>query len=339
MRAFYIEEAGRYSYKSIPEPEITAGEVLIRINRVGLCGTDLKIYEGKNPLVSYPRMIGHEISGTIVDLGAQVADSLQKGMRVAVYPGTHCGKCNACRQGRYNTCRDNEIYGVQRDGALVEYLSVPADKVFPSDSLSLQELALVEPLAVGMHAVSRSNVASGETLAVFGTGMIGLSVIAGAADQGAHVIAIDIDDEKLQIAKQAGAHYTVNSRVENLHSALRDLTSGEGPQIMVEAVGLPHTFRAAVEEVAFAGRVIYIGWVNGEVNYDTSYFVKKELDIRGSRTSLPEDFRTGMDLLEQRKFPAKKVVGQVVPFSETGKILEEWHSNPAAVYKIQIELM
>lgn len=338
MRAFFINSPRKYKLGAVPRPEPAEDEVLIQVKRMGLCGTDLKIYEGKNPLVSYPRIIGHEVGATIVEVGDRVARDLREGMNVAVYPGTHCGECSACQVGRYNCCRKNEIYGVQRNGALTEYLAVPEEKVYPSDSLSLEELALIEPLAVGMHAVSRSDVTAGESMAVFGTGMIGLSVIAGAADRGAEVIGIDIDDEKLEVAEEAGANHVINSRTEDLHMRLSDITDGEGPRITLEAIGLAETFRTAVEEVAFAGRVIYLGWVSGDVTYDTSPFIKKELDIRGSRNSMPEDFRNSIDLLERGKFPVERVIGSVVTLDETGEAIEAWSADPASVYKIQVSM-
>src|SRR6185369_807500 len=184
-----------------------------------------------------------------------------------------------------------------------ELLAVPWEKLYTSDKLSLREMALVEPLTIGYHAVVRGRVAPGDTVGVFGCGAIGIGVIAAAASRGATVIAIDVDDAKLALAQKVGARHGFNSACDDLHAALQKLTDGEGPRVMIEAVGLPATFRAAVEEVCFAGRVVYIGYSKRPVEYDTRHFVQRELDVMGSRNALPDDFRAVIACLETGCFP------------------------------------
>ena len=229
-----------------------------------MCGTDLNSYRGKNPLITYPRVIGHEIAATVLE----GTSAIPAGTRVTVSPYTNCGKCAACLQGRLNACQFNQTYGVQRDGAMTELLSVPEHKVYPS-SLPLQDLCLTEPLTVGMHAVARARVTAPDTVAVFGCGGVGLGAIAGAAFRGARTIAIDLDDEKLQTAEAAGASHLIHSGRDSVHQLLQELTGGMGPHVIIEAIGLPQTFRSAVEEVAFAGRVVYIGYAKEPVSYET----------------------------------------------------------------------
>ena len=188
MTAFTITAPGKSEFREIPAPVPTAEEVLIRVCLVGCCGSDLSTFRGLNPLVSYPRIPGHEISGIIEAVGAEVPSAWQPGLAVTLSPYTQCGECAACRQQRPNCCRRNQTLGVQRDGALTEFIAVPWRKLFSSPALGLRELVLVEPLTVGGHAVARGQVAVGDTVCVLGCGAIGLGAIAGAAFRGARAI-------------------------------------------------------------------------------------------------------------------------------------------------------
>jgi threonine dehydrogenase-like Zn-dependent dehydrogenase len=259
-------------------------------------------------------------------------------MDVTLSPYTQCGECSACRQQRPNCCRRNQTLGVQRDGALTEFIVAPWNKLFASPALGLRELALVEPLTVGGHAAARGQVQAGDTVCVLGCGAIGLGAVAGAAFRGARVLAVDIDAAKLALASQAGASHTLDSSRCDLHAELQALTQGEGPDVVIEAIGLPATFTAAVDEVAFAGRVVYIGYAKHPVEYQTKLFVQKELDIRGSRNALPADFTAVIRLLEARRFPLAEVVTRVYPFRQAGQALADWHAVPAAFTKILIEM-
>jgi threonine dehydrogenase-like Zn-dependent dehydrogenase len=338
MRAFVIDRPGETSLVDISEPAIGEQDVLLRVRTVGFCGTDLSTFRGANPLVSYPRIPGHELGCTIEALGAAVPAEFQVGQNVLVHPYQNCGQCSACRQNRPNACRDNQTMGVQREGGMTELIAVPCEKLYTSSKLSLREMALVEPLTIGYHAVMRGRVAAGETVGVFGCGAIGIGVIAAAAGKGATVIAIDVADEKLALAKKVGAAHTVNSANGELHGALQELTDRQGPSVMIEAVGLPATFRAAVEECAFAGRVVYIGYSKKLVEYDTRHFVQRELDVLGSRNALADDFRAVIAYLESGLMPVADVITRTVSLDEAGAALAEWDANPGAVCKIQVEI-
>jgi threonine dehydrogenase-like Zn-dependent dehydrogenase len=233
---------------------------------------------------------------------------------------------------------NNETLGVQRDGALCEFATAPVEKLIASEKLSLQELALVEPLTVGFHAVGRGQVSETDTVAVIGCGAIGLGVIAGAKFRGARVIAIDIEDSKADVAKACGAAEFVNSRTHNVHERLEELTEGHGPDVIIEAVGHPMTYRLAVEEVCFAGRVVYIGWAKSPIEFDTKWFVLKELDIRGSRNALPSDFRDVISMLEAGDFPLDAVITKTVSLDGAAAALNAWSADPASITKIQVNL-
>ena len=337
MKAFIIKAPGQSAIGEIAPAAPGDGEVLLQTRMVGFCGTDLSTFRGKNPLVSYPRIPGHEIAATIVDAGKGAPAHLRAGLNVTVSPYNNCGRCAACLRGRSNACLRNETLGVQRDGAMKEFFTVPWQKAHVAEGLSLRELSPVEPLAVGFHSVSRGRVQSSDKVAVIGCGTVGLGAIAAAARAGASVIAIDLDDRKLELAKQAGAHYPVHSGNEPLHEQLLDLTNGHGPDVVIEAVGTPDTFRTAVEEVAATGRVVYIGWAKEAVTYETKLFILKELDIMGSRNSLTE-FPDVIDMLQRRQFPVESTISRTVRLAEAGDALRAWSEAPQAYNKILVEM-
>lgn len=343
MKAFVITDPGKTDIVEIEEPRPGAGDVLLRVHTVGFCGSDLNTFRGKNPMVTYPRIPGHEIAATIETVGTGVPDRLKPRMTVTVAPYTSCGGCAACLRGRSNACSDNRTMGVQRDGAMTEYIVVPWQKVYPSAELSLHELALVEPLTVGFHAVNRGRVTPDDVVAVLGCGAIGLGAVAAAAHLGARVIAVDVDDAKLALATKTGATHMINSATEPLHERLEEAVAGTtenrigGPDVIIEAVGLPATYRAAVEEVAFTGRVVCIGYAKAPVEFETKLFVQKELDVRGSRNALGE-FADVIEMLESARFPVDDVVTKVVPFDKAGDILRAWDADPALFTKILVSL-
>src|SRR6201999_1199504 len=248
-----------------------------------------------------------------------------------------CGRCPACLRGRPNACQFNETLGVQRNGAMTEYIAVPAAKLYPA-RLSIKELCLVEPLTVGFHAVGRGRVTAQDAVAVFGCGGVGLGAIAASGFRGARTIAVDLDDAKLTLAMHAGATHTINTSREPLHERLLELTGGRGPDVIIEAIGLPQTFRSAVDEVAFTGRVVYIGYAKEPVAYETRLFVQKELDILGSRNALPEDFREVIAMLEAGRFPVDEAVSTEISMAEVPLILERWSGSPADFRKIMVQV-
>jgi threonine dehydrogenase-like Zn-dependent dehydrogenase len=226
---------------------------------------------------------------------------------------------------------------VQRDGALAEYVSIPANKLYAAQ-LNLEELCLVEPLTVGCHAVARAQVTSKDVVAIFGCGGVGLGAVAASAFRGATTVAIDIDDRKLAIASRAGAAHLIHSQRQNPAEVLAELSGGDGPDVVIEAVGLAETFRAAVELVAFTGRVVYIGYAKEPVTYETRLFVQKELNILGARNAIPEDFRQAIQMLEQHRFPVDAAISTLAPMDQTPELLQAWSVDPGRFTKIMITL-
>ena len=337
MKAIKISKPGELLLSEIEAPHPADGEVLLQMQYVGFCGSDLSTYLGKNPMVEYPRIPGHEISGVIKELGEGVPGDFAVGDAVTAVPYTNCGTCPSCRRGRSYACRENQTLGVQRDGAMQEYMTVPWQKILPAPKLNELELAMVEPLTVGFHAIQRGRVEESDVVMVLGCGMIGAGAIAGAALRGATVIAVDIDEHKLELAKDLGAKFTINSLTSDLHLELLGLTSGDGPDVVVEAAGNPLTYRAAVDEVAFTGRVICIGYAASEVSFATKLFVQKEIDIMGSRNATQEDFKAVISYLEKHSFPLDLMITEKVKPENAGRALKQWAGNPGKVMKILVD--
>jgi threonine dehydrogenase-like Zn-dependent dehydrogenase len=334
VKALVLKNAGNASVESIRDPERSDEEILLKVRMVGFCGSDLNSFRGLNPLVSYPRILGHEVCATVIESNS---NAFSAGTDVPLNPYTSCGKCASCRRGRPNSCQFNQTLGVQRDGALKEFIVMPRNKLYPA-KLTPKELCLVEPLTVGFHAIARGRVTADDTVAIFGCGGVGLGAIAASRARGATTICIDVDDEKLEVARASGGTHTINSSREQLHNRLLNMTDGRGPDVVVEAVGTPSTFRAAAEEVAFTGRVVYIGYTKEPVTYETKLFVQKELDVLGSRNALPDDFQSVIRLLEARKFPVEQVVSLVVPLQEAANALRSWSENPPRFTKVLVSL-
>lgn len=337
MKAIQIPVPADLRVVDIEKPEVKSGEVLLKIKYVGFCGSDLNTFLGRNPMVKLPVIPGHEVGATIEAVGTDVPAGFMVDMPVTVNPYTNCGTCAACRNGRVNACEHNETFGVQRNGAMSEYLSLPWQKVIPADGISPRDCALIEPMSVGFHAVSRGQITDIDTVLVIGCGMIGIGAIVRAALRGATVIAVDLDDDKLALAKRIGADYTINSKTENLHERLQVITDGLGPDVVIEAVGSPATYIMAVNEVAFTGRVVCIGYAKSEVTFQTKYFVQKELDIRGSRNALPEDFRAVVRYLQQGDCPLEEFISNIVHPEETLNAMQQWSAAPGKVFRILVK--
>ena len=336
MKAAKILKPGVVNIVELDKPKVGTEEILIKLKALGLCGSDLKTYQGQNQMVIYPRIPGHEIAGEIVQTGENVSSEFQVGQLVTVSPYSSCGKCVACRQGRVNCCPDNQTLGVQRDGAAVEFITVPYNKVFLVGDLPAEQIACIEPLSVGWHATNRAQIRSEDIILVFGCGMIGLGVIAASVYKGAKVIAVDIDDLKLIKAKTLGAIYTINSQKENLEKKIFHLTHGQGANVVIEAVGLTETFKKAIDLVCFAGTVVYIGYAKVPVEYDTSLFVKKEIDIRGSRNALDSEIKEVIKMVASRKIKIENLITQNYLLENLGEAFRFWDKNIDKVTKIII---
>ncbi|MBQ1634545.1 MAG: zinc-binding alcohol dehydrogenase family protein [Bacteroidaceae bacterium] len=338
MKAIQISHNQQLDVIEVEHPQTPNDkEVLLKICYAGFCGSDLNTFMGRNPMALNPVIPGHEVGAVIEAVGKDVPETLKPGMVVTCNPYTHCGKCASCRNQRVNACQHNETLGVQRHGAMKEYISLPWEKVIPAGSLTPKTCALIEPMSVGFHAVSRAQATDIDVVMVIGCGMVGMGAVVRSAMRGAIVIAADIDDEKLQLARQMGASHTINTKTEDVHQRLQEITEGYGPDVIIEAVGSPATYQMAVNEVAFTGRVICIGYAKTEVSFQTKYFVQKELDIRGSRNALPSDFRAVIHYLEQGSCPVETLVTKVIHPEQALETMRWWSENPGRVFRILVD--
>ena len=339
MKAIQISGERQMQVVNVEEQELKASEVLLRLEYVGFCGSDLNTWLGKNPMVKMPVIPGHEVGAVIEKVGTDVPEILKPGMVVTCNPYTNCGKCASCRNLRVNACEHNETLGVQRNGAMREFIALPWEKVIPAEGLDPRTCALIEPMSVGFHAVNRAQVTDIDVVVVIGCGMVGMGAIVRSALRGATVIAADIDDEKLALAKEMGAAYAINTIKEDVHARLQEITSGFGPDVIIEAVGSPVTYNMAVNEVAFTGRVVCIGYAKTEVSFQTKYFVQKELDIRGSRNAQPSDFRAVIHYLQGGNCPVDRLISNEVTPEDAPKAMQQWSEQPGKVFRILVKFV
>ena len=337
MKAIEITHSQELNIIDVEKPQaLGPEEVLLRLAYVGFCGSDLNTFMGRNGMALNPVIPGHEVGAVIEAVGANVPEGLRPGMTVTCNPYTNCGKCASCRNGRVNACQHNETLGVQRNGAMKEYIVLPWEKVIPAGLLTPKTCALVEPMSVGFHAVSRAQVTDIDVVLVIGCGMVGMGAVVRSAMRGATVVAADLDDSKLELAREMGASYTINTKTEDVHQRLLDITGGFGPDVVIEAVGSTPTYQMAVDEVAFTGRVVCIGYAKAEVSFETKYFVQKELDIRGSRNAMPQDFRAVIHYLERGTCPIDKLITRVIQPEEALDTILWWSQNPGKVFRILV---
>ena len=338
MEALVITEVGQSEIQAVAEANPGAGEVLLQVNHVGLCGSDLNTYRGANPLAELPRIPGHEIGATILATASDVPEEFGIGRQVIVVPYTECGQCSSCRKGRTNACRFNKTLGVQQHGGMSERLAVKHDRLILNDTLPPHRLALVEPLSVGFHAVGRASVQADDTVVVLGAGMIGVGAMIGALQRGARVIAVEVSDSKKDILLGLGVEQVINPLSENLEETVNALTNGDGADVVIEAVGLPETFRGAIDIACYAGRVVYVGYAKAEVSYDTKYFNLKELDIFGSRNATRQDFNDVVNYLEEHGAAADTLISRVFPWAQADQAFDYWESVRNTTFKVMIDL-
>ncbi|MDR0810981.1 MAG: zinc-binding alcohol dehydrogenase family protein [Paludibacter sp.] len=337
MKAIQIIQPHEVKTVDVPAPKMADDEVLVKIHYVGFCGSDLNTFSGKNPMVKLPVVPGHEIGGVVEATGSRVPSSIVAGMPCTVNPYTACGNCSSCRNGRPNACQFNQTFGVQRDGAMCDYIAVHWSKVIADAAITPKDFCLVEPMSVGFHAVARAEVSDLDTVMVIGCGMIGVGAIVRSVLRGARVIAVDVDNDKLALAQRLGAKYAINSQTEDVHARIAAITNDAGVDVVVEAVGAPPTYLMAINEVAFTGRVVCIGYAKTEIAFETKYFVQKELDIRGSRNAMPSDFRAVMEYLKRGICPKDELISGIYPPEQAQQALETWQAAPGKVFRILVE--
>ncbi|MBR5717038.1 MAG: zinc-binding alcohol dehydrogenase family protein [Bacteroidales bacterium] len=337
MKALQIPSFKKIQVIDLPKPEAGAGEVLLKLKYVGFCGSDLNTFLGRNTMAKPNVIPGHEIGAVIEAIGEGCPAEFKIGQVVTVNPYTNCGHCASCRNGRYNACQNNETLGVQRDGAMREYIALPWQKIIPVKNITPRDTALIEPMSVGFHAVSRGQVSDIDTVLVLGCGMVGLGAIIRSVQRGATVIAVDLSQEKLDLAIKAGAAYGINSTKEDILTKVMEYTDGMGADVVIEAVGSPITYVSAIDAVSFTGRVVCIGYAKSDVAFQTKYFVQKELDIRGSRNATPDDFRAVLHYMQHTKMKMDPFISGIIVPKEAQQAMDAWAEAPGKVFRILVK--
>jgi 2-desacetyl-2-hydroxyethyl bacteriochlorophyllide A dehydrogenase len=341
-KALRLEEPGRFALVEAQRPPSPAPqEALVRVHRIGVCGTDLHAFGGKQPFFSYPRILGHELGVEVLATGAEVVN-VRAGDRCSVEPYMNCGSCVACRNGKPNCCFRLNVLGVHVDGGMQEMLIVPAQKLHPSPVLTFDQLALVETLGIGCHAVARASVARvarDEYVLVNGAGPIGLAVMQFAAEAGAKVIALDVNEARLEFCRrQLGVRHTVNAADEDPVGALRLLTAGDLPTAVFDATGNPKSMMAAFDYPAPGGRLVFVGLFQGDVTFSDPNFHRREITLLASRNALADDFRRIISLIEARRIDTAPWITHRSSLSGALEAFPAWVRPETGVIKAMIEV-
>ena len=337
MKAIRIPEAHIIEVLDIPVPELEKeNEVKVKIKRVGICGSDMHIYRGTNPLATYPRIVGHEVTGEIVEVGSGVS-KVSIGDHVVIEPITYCGECYACKNGRPNVCKEVSVFGVHEDGGMREFVVLEDKQVHKVDSeIEWDEAVMAEPYTIGAQATWRGNVGEGQTVFIQGAGPIGITVLKLAKLRGATVIISDFTNERLVFAKENGADYTINPSEVDVSGQINEITNGEGANVVIDAVGVPQTFELAVEVASPAGNVVTLGFNATPSSIAMMHITKKELTITGSRLQTNQ-FGKVVELINSKKLTHNGLVTHRFHVDQVKEAFEFVEKNPDKVRKAVIE--
>lgn len=331
MDVVVCSEPGRLVRESRAEPERGPDEVLVRVRRVGVCGTDMHIYRGTQPFLSYPRVMGHEISGEVVE--APTGSDLKIGEPVYVVPYMACGACAACRKGRGNCCMNIAVLGVHRDGALAEYVAVPQRFVRSARGVSLDAAAMIEFLAVGAHGIRRADVAPDQSVLVVGAGPIGIAAALFAKLRGGVVTVTDRREDRLAFCRtHIGADHAVVAD-DGAAEALATLTDGDLFDVVIDATGSPEAMQAGFRYVAHGGAYVLISVVSADITFNDPDFHRRETTLLASRNATQEDFETVLAAMRQGLVPVEALNTHRASLAELPEVMEQWMDPASGVIK------
>ncbi len=340
MQAIFLLEPYHFDRITIEEPPAPApGEALVRVHRVGICGTDISGYLGKMPFFSYPRIPGHELGVEVLAVGKDVTN-VRPGDRCSVEPYLNDPGSFASRRGRPNCCENLRVLGVHIDGGLRPRFTLPARKLHPSKALSFEHLALVETLAIGCHAVDRAAPAAGEHLLVIGAGPIGLAVIEFARLAEAEITVLDLNEARLEFCKSAmGVRHTVPlTDPASAAKALADITEGHLFPVVIDATGNARSMSAAFEHVAHTGRLVYVGITTENVTFPHPLMHRREMTLLASRNAMPADFDRIITLIEQGRIDTRPWITHRTPFDDLIRVFDSYTRPETGVIKAIVEL-
>jgi 2-desacetyl-2-hydroxyethyl bacteriochlorophyllide A dehydrogenase len=341
MKALVCIRPGELEYKEIDAPLAGPGQAIIKVRRIGICGTDLHAFEGTQPYFEYPRILGHELAGDLVD--ADRAPGFVPGETVTIIPYFNCGECIACRNGKPNCCQKLKVCGVHVDGGMVDYLSVPSASLLHGEGLGYDELALVEPLAIGAHAVRRADVKEGEFVLVVGAGPIGLGVMESARIAGAQVIAMDINQGRLNFCRdELNLLHTVlatgseDGTIDGTIAEIRDITLGDMPTVVIDATGSRRAINDAFQWLAHGARYVLVGLQKGDISFSHPEFHKREATLMSSRNATREDFTRVMDSMKKGLIDPARYITHQVGFDEVRGEFRRWLDPATGVIKAMV---
>jgi len=336
MKALICEEPGRLSVISRPEPVPAEGEVLVRIRRVGICGTDFHIFQGKHPFLEYPRVMGHELSGTVET--APAGSGLTQGQNVYIVPYLSCGKCVACRRGVTNACQNISVLGVHRDGGMAEFLCVPVSNVIPAGNASLDDAAMIEFLAIGAHGVKRGGITAQDRVLVVGSGPIGMSAIIFAKARGATVTVMDMREDRLAFTTEAlGADHLLLAN-EEAEAKAKLLTDGDFFDVVIDATGNAGAMQRGFGFVAHAGRYVLVSVVRTDITFSDPEFHKRETTLFASRNAQADDFAEVVRQMDAGKVPTRALNTHRGSLDDGAALFKDWLRPEAGVIKAILEI-
>ena len=315
MRILTCLKPGEFAYSDTPAPELKSGYAMVKVKRIGICGTDLHAFEGTQPFFNYPRVLGHELAGEIV--GIENHANYKVGDQVSIIPYFSCGTCFACTQGKTNCCTTLNVFGVHSDGGMSEFISIPIDSLFKDTSLNLDALALLEPLAIGAHGIKRAQIKPNEFVLIVGAGPIGLGAAAMASLAGAQVIIQDVNQNRLDFAKEKlHIPFSINPNQEDAFIALKEITRGNMPRVVIDATGYKKAMEQSFQYISHGGTYVLIGLQLAEISFSHPEFHKREATLMSSRNATREDFQWVADSIGQQKIDPTLFISHRIAFED-----------------------
>jgi 2-desacetyl-2-hydroxyethyl bacteriochlorophyllide A dehydrogenase len=337
MKALYCNKPGEFEYTEMDLPNVPVGYSLLKIKRIGICGTDLHAYEGTQPFFSYPRILGHELAAEIVE--TQTGNGFEVGEAVTISPYFYCGHCIACRNGKTNCCATINVCGVHIDGGMREYIAVPSYSLIHGEGLGFDELALVEPLAIGAHGVRRAGVQQGEFVLVIGAGPIGLGTMEFARIAGGQVIALDINEQRLQFCKdKLGVSHSINAMDTDVLEQLKAITNGDMPTVVIDCTGNLRAINNAFQYMAHGARFVLIGLQKNEIVFSHPEFHKREGTLMSSRNATAQDFDHVVDSMKKGLVNPTNYITHRVGFDEVKDNFASWLDPKNGVIKAMVSI-
>ena len=335
MKSLVCTQPQQLDYQQIERPEIINGHAILKVKRIGICGTDLHAFEGSQPYFNYPRILGHELACEVVEINEN--SDFNVGDAATFIPYFSCGKCIACKNEKPNCCTDIQVFGVHIDGGMSEYISVPIQFLVESQGLSFDELALVEPLAIGCHAVNRAKVQVNEFVLVLGAGPIGLGTMEFARIAGAKVIALDVNDSRLTFCQEKlSVDFTINALSDHVYARLQEITDKNMPTVIIDATGNLKAIENAFQYLAHGGRYILVGLQKGEISFSHPEFHKRESTLMSSRNATRQDFEQVIDAMKQGLIKPTTYITHRVNFEQVKDNFSSWLNPATGVIKAMV---